>query len=487
MKLATHFRAYPAQICLGLIGVASVLAGTAHARVLCETRSGLVVVREQCRKHETPLNVSLGAGGASPYGSDGDIPLQNWASPQTFQPSASGDPSGLGKYAAKAAAVGDFAAPQAVAPELTGPLPLVAVSPCRLIDTRPGAPSAIAGDDIGPIGANVQRTYTLVGSCGIPIGAEAVSLNIVAVNTTNAGFLTAAPGGSIVQPVNTSTLNWNTTGQLVANAAIVPLNTNGEISIFVNQGANVIVDTNGYFASKCPIDSVRSGTGCMDKYEASVWRVPGPTTTNAGLVRKIQMGTATTSDLTAGAATQLGVGSDNYAPCNDNGSACTDIFAVSVAGVKPSASITWFQAVEACGNSQKRLPSNAEWQKAVTNTPDPGPDNGTSDCHTGTISAVPVNTGSRSACVSSAGAFDMVGNLGEWVADWVPASTACSSWGGFSNDLMCLAGASTVDTGPGALLRGGDFGSGSPAGPLAVFGFYEPSLAFGFVGFRCAR
>ena len=27
----------------------------------------------------------------------------------------------------------------------------------------------------------------------------------------------------------------------------------------------------------------------------------------------------------------------------------------------------WFQAVEACGNSQKRLPSNAEWQKAVPN------------------------------------------------------------------------------------------------------------------------
>jgi len=30
----------------------------------------------------------------------------------------------------------------------------------------------------------------------------------------------------------------------------------------------------------CPLDSVVSGTVCMDKYEASVWRVPNQTTTN---------------------------------------------------------------------------------------------------------------------------------------------------------------------------------------------------------------
>ena len=30
--------------------------------------------------------------------------------------------------------------------------------------------------------------------------------------------------------------------------------------------------------TKCPVDAVVSGAGCMDKYEASVWRVPDPTT-----------------------------------------------------------------------------------------------------------------------------------------------------------------------------------------------------------------
>jgi hypothetical protein len=80
----------------------------------------------------------------------------------------------------------------------------------------------------------------------------------------------------------------------------------------------------------------------------------------------------------------------------------------------------------------------------------------------------------------------MVGNLLEWVADWVPLSTACPGWGGFSNDFMCLSGASTTDTGPGALQRGGGLYFGTVAGPLGVEGEL-PSFSFYAIGFRCAR
>jgi formylglycine-generating enzyme required for sulfatase activity len=59
----------------------------------------------------------------------------------------------------------------------------------------------------------------------------------------------------------------------------------------------------------------------------------------------------------------------------------------------------------------------------VAGTPDPGPDDGTTDCNTASVFTA-VATGSRSSCESSDGAFDMVGNLFEWVADWVPRSTA---------------------------------------------------------------
>jgi formylglycine-generating enzyme required for sulfatase activity len=237
---------------------------------------------------------------------------------------------------------------------------------------------------------------------------------------------------------------------------------------------------------KCPVDSVVSGTLCMDKYEASVWRIPNPTGVNKKLVSKVQKGKATLADLQAAGATQLGTASDDYAPCTDNGqTGCSDIFAVSLPLVTPARNITWFQAQQACKNSRKRLPSNAEWQAAVAGTPDPGPDNGTTDCNTGNTSAVAL-TGSRSSCVSTDGAFDMVGNLYEWVADWVPLSTACPNWGSFSDDSMCLSGASTT-TGPGALVRGGGFASGTAAGPLAVLGLGQPSSSDSSLGFRCAR
>ena len=238
---------------------------------------------------------------------------------------------------------------------------------------------------------------------------------------------------------------------------------------------------------KCPGDSVKSGTTCMDTYEASVWLVPDPTVLNKKLVKRIQQGKATAALLTAGGATQLGVSSDDYAPCADLGSGCADIFAVSLAAEIPSSRITWFQAQQACKNAGKRLPSNGEWQAAVAGSPDPGGDNGTNDCNTADTGAV-APTGSRSLCVSADGAFDMVGNLMEWVADWVPRSTTCLGWGGFSNDSMCLAGAATTGTGPGALLRGGYFfNDGTDAGPLAVLGSLEPSFSGSGIGFRCAR
>jgi formylglycine-generating enzyme required for sulfatase activity len=238
---------------------------------------------------------------------------------------------------------------------------------------------------------------------------------------------------------------------------------------------------------KCPVDAVVSGTVCMDKYEASVWRVPDPTTTNATLVRRIRRGTATRADLLAGGAMQLGATGDDYAPCADNAQNCfNDIYAVSLPSEIPSAFIAWFQAQEACANSGKRLPTSAEWQVGANGTPDPGPDDHATDCNTLSPFTV-APTGSRSSCVSARGAFDMVGNLYEWVADWVPPSTACPGWGGFSNDNMCLSGASTTANGPGALLRGGDFGHGTAAGPFTVSASFGPSVFGPSIGFRCAR
>jgi len=240
---------------------------------------------------------------------------------------------------------------------------------------------------------------------------------------------------------------------------------------------------------RCPADSVAAGTVCIDTYEASVWYIPSGGS-NASLVRRVKSGKVSLADLVAGQASQVGVVGNVPFPCAANAQDCKDrIFAVSIPGVRPSAFGTWFQAQMACANSGKRLPTNAEWQVAVVGTPDPGPDDGTNDCNSDSVDNV-VETGSRGACVSAWGAHDMVGNVMEWVVDWMPRSTTCTGWGTFSDDYMCMAGASTSAPGPSALARGGGYyqiSNGVQAGPLTVWALDPPTTVTSTVGFRCVR
>src|SRR5262245_17865109 len=53
---------------------------------------------------------------------------------------------------------------------------------------------------------------------------------------------------------------------------------------------------------RCPPDSVKVGDACIDLYEESVWQIPPSST---ALVKRVESGRATLSDLTSGGATQL--------------------------------------------------------------------------------------------------------------------------------------------------------------------------------------
>src|SRR5262249_26144053 len=95
-------------------------------------------------------------------------------------------------------------------------------------------------------------------------------------------------------------------------------------------------------------------------------------------------------------------------------------------------------------------------------------------------------TGSAEGCVSDVGAFDMAGNLAEWVAEWVPRSVCVQgSWGNFSTDFQCLLGAATFGP-PGAIVRGGCFDC-DPGGVYYVSGSILPTESAGVFGFRGAR
>lgn len=241
-------------------------------------------------------------------------------------------------------------------------------------------------------------------------------------------------------------------------------------------------EAHGWQVQDCPRDSVRSGTVCMDKYEASVWQ-----TTNKRLIRKIRNGTVTLSELRSAGAVQVQFDAPEQpvTGCPYNGAGCKDFYAVSIPGVQPTMYVSWFQATAIARNSWKRLPSNAEWQVAALGTPD-ATDDTSLTCNTGN----PPNTviaGAHPDCVSDVGAYDMVGNLLELVSDWVPLSTTCGDWIDFSDDLQCFAGAATSGP-PGVLMRGGFAGEGAVAGPLSIRGdTHVVTASGGPIGFRMAR
>src|SRR5437016_4332553 len=75
--------------------------------------------------------------------------------------------------------------------------------------------------------------------------------------------------------------------------------------------------------------------------------------------------------------------------------------------------------------SAERATSARTIVPAAAGTPDPGVNPGGSECNTN--SAGPSTTGSRANCKSNWGAFDMVGNVSERVADWGDLANGCTN------------------------------------------------------------
>lgn len=111
--------------------------------------------------------------------------------------------------------------------------------------------------------------------------------------------------------------------------------------------------------------------------------------------------------------------------------------ACSVGGVIPWTSISYSEAHAACEASGKRLCTRDEWLlacQAFRNWPFPyGPDYDASACNAsdaGIGSTAP--TGGSPDCVSTQGAYDLSGNVREWVSSG--ASSAIALGGGAFDD-----------------------------------------------------
>ena len=118
------------------------------------------------------------------------------------------------------------------------------LEPNRILDSRPG-PGQV-GDYSTPW-ETTARSMTVAGRGGVPNGADAVVLNVTAVNPTAASYLTILPEGAARPTTTPSSLNY-VPGAVVANQVTVPLGPTGRLTVENDAGSvDLVIDVAGYY------------------------------------------------------------------------------------------------------------------------------------------------------------------------------------------------------------------------------------------------
>jgi len=166
------------------------------------------------------------------------------------------------------------------------------------------------------------------------------------------------------------------------------------------------------------------------------------------------------------------------------------------------------QASIACAKAGKRLPTNKEWLAAALGTPDIEKGWSADDCNVASNWGFsPGSGGQGNKCKSAYGAYDMIGNVWEWVDgtahDGVYDDKILPESGYVEGvDSEALPSATNLSAGDAnyyydyfwvknkgvrGMARGGYWNNNADAGQYALYVVSEPSFAGTGVGFRCVK
>jgi len=169
---------------------------------------------------------------------------------------------------------------------------------------------------------------------------------------------------------------------------------------------------------------------------------------------------------------------------------------------EPCVYVTYHQARELCARRNMRLPTHAEWYQAALGTPDV---DGKESCNVDSASVS--KTGAYEACATPQKAYDMIGNVWEWIDATVEDGTYNSRElpdSGYVTDAdedgvaLATSEEDTTDAfhddyfwssqdGSFGMIRGGFYGSRSDGGLYSVQGQVARAFAGEAVGFRCVK
>jgi hypothetical protein len=133
---------------------------------------------------------------------------------------------------------------------------LVPITPARVFDSRFaafGGPIATGGSRLVNVKDAIDPLTGLVSVANaVPEGARAVSYNLTIVSTVGAGYVAVVPGNSTT--VTSSSINWYTSDQILANSGVIGLGSGAaerQVTLVVGgsggSSTQVILDITGYY------------------------------------------------------------------------------------------------------------------------------------------------------------------------------------------------------------------------------------------------
>jgi len=180
----------------------------------------------------------------------------------------------------------------------------------------------------------------------------------------------------------------------------------------------------------------------------------------------------------------------------------TDYYTDTRYGDYPMVNLTWRMAADYCAWRGRRLPTEAEWEKAARGRGDdriypwgwqeptcglanisiPRGDALSADAHyVETCRGFPLPVGYFPDSDSEFGALEMTGNVAEWTADWYDAA---------SYDAALYPDNDVNPTGPATglwrVVRGGGYASTAMFARVSYRGKADPETKISDIGFRCA-